>query len=928
MNQISKRRGVINRIKVQEEIEVLFKNQGYNASKRNNIVKILKKALIGGNAEIKKRFESCVVKSDAGKNVLKDNTFLIDQLIRIIFDLATSRAYPAANRSTAEKISLVAIGGYGRGELAPYSDVDIMFLIPYKETPYSEQIIEFILYTLWDMGLKVGHSTRSIDDVIRLSKDDITIRTSVLDSRWLWGDQVLYQNLIDRFKSDVIEGSGPKFVEFKLKERNLRHNRMGDSRYVVEPNIKEGKGGLRDLQTLYWLVKYLFGISVFEQLLEIGIITQQDLKRYNKAYKFLWTVRCHIHFLSKRADERLSFDIQKAIGERMLYTDRAGTSGVERFMKHYFLIAKDVGDLTRVLCAVLEEQQKSKGLFKINMGLATLRRRNKIDGFNVEKGRINVIDKEAFKASPIKLIKIFYEAQKYNLDIHPNSIRLISENLKLVNNSLRNNDAANEIFLNILTAKTNPEQALRLMNEAGVLGKFIPDFGRVVAQMQYDMYHTYTVDEHTIRAIGILSRIENGTYSDDMPNSSEAMSMIQSRRALYVSVFLHDIAKGRGGDHSQIGAEIAVSLGPRLTLSEEETETVVWLVLNHLLMSDTAFKRDVDDPKTVQDFVNKVKSIERLRLLTILTVADIKAVGPKTWNSWKSGLLRSLFQRSLEILSGDRVIEHRKERIEHAKDAFRKRIEGPEKGFFEDFISKGYDKYWLIYNVEVHIRHAGIVKYAHENNLNLHIDVRVDNEFEYTDITVYTQDHPGIFYQIAGAVALSGATIMDAKIVTMSDGMVLDSFSIVDINNQAYKRPNQLDRLKKRIEDVLSGKLNLEIELSKTMKQNSTKKEQLFSVATRVITDNSASTSDTVIEVNGKDRARFLYDVTRALNRLGLKINSAHITTYGEHVVDTFYVKDIFGLKINHKSKLEKIRSELVNAVEKKSFNIKSFEKT
>ena len=394
--------------------------------------------------------------------------------------------------------------------------------------------------------------------------------------------------------------------------------------------------------------------------------------------------------------------------------------------------------------------------------------------------------------------------------------------------------------------------------------------------------------------------------------------MIQSRRALYVSVFLHDIAKGRGGDHSQIGAEIAVSLGPRLTLSEEETETVVWLVLNHLLMSDTAFKRDVDDPKTVQDFVNKVKSIERLRLLTILTVADIKAVGPKTWNSWKSGLLRSLFQRSLEILSGDRVIEHRKERIEHAKNVFRKRIEGPEKGFFEDFISKGYDKYWLTYNVEVHIRHAGIVKHAHENNLNLHIDVKVDNEFEYTDITVYTQDHPGIFYQIAGAVALSGATIMDAKIVTMSDGMVLDSFSIVDINNQAYKRTNQLDRLKTRIEDVLSGKLNLEIELSKTMKQNSTKKEQLFSVATRVITDNSASTSDTVIEVNGKDRARFLYDVTRALNRLGLRINSAHITTYGEHVVDTFYVKDIFGLKINHKSKLEKIRSELVNAVEKK----------
>ena len=454
--------------------------------------------------------------------------------------------------------------------------------------------------------------------------------------------------------------------------------------------------------------------------------------------------------------------------------------------------------------------------------------------------------------------------------------------------------------------------ALRRMNEADVLGKFIPDFGRVVAQMQYDMYHTYTVDEHTIRAIGILSHIESGTFVDDMPNASKAITEIQSKRALYVAVLLHDIAKGRGGDHSTLGAEVAEELCPRLGLTDEETETVSWLVLNHLVMSDTAFKRDIDDFKTINDFVGIVKSVERLRLLAILTVADIRAVGPKTWNAWKSGLLRGLFQRTLEVMSGDMVLENRVARIEYAKGNLREELKAWKISDVENFISTGYPSYWLSYGVDTHARHAHIMRHAKVHNESLHIDIRADDEFEYTEITVYTPDHPGIFSQIAGAVALSGATIMDAKIVTMSDGMVMDSFAILDINNQAYNRPRQVDRLRKRIEATLTGKLFLDKELARVAKSGLMKKEELFNVVPRIIVDNMASSTDTLIEVNGRDRVGFLYDITASINRLGLKINSAHITTYGEHVVDTFYVKDIFGLKIKHVDKVEHIRRELL----------------
>ena len=463
-----------------------------------------------------------------------------------------------------------------------------MFLQPYKQTPYIEQVVEFILYMLWDLGLKVGHSTRSIDDCLRLSKRDVTIQTSLLDSRWLWGNQELFRDFYQRFQAEIVDGHGSKFVEDKLTERDERHERMGDTRYVVEPNIKDGKGGLRDLQTLYWLTKFLYGVSGVADLVPLGVFTPQDVSRFTKAQDFLWTVRCHLHFLAGRPEERLTFDVQKTISERMAYADREGISDVERFMKHYFLIAKDVGDLTQVLCAVLEDQQKKRSLFRLP-GLPLLRAR--VDGFQIDRGRITVDRDDAFRAEPLKLLRIFAEAQEHDLDIHPQALRLIGNDLNLIGYEFRQDPRANELFMRVMTSRKEPEKALRRLNEAGVFGKFVPDFGRVVAQMQFDMYHTYTVDEHTIRAVGVLSRIEAGAHAHDMPNVTQAMKEVHSRRALYVAVFLHDIAKGRGGDHSELGTELALEICPRFGLTGEETETVSWLVREHLTMSDAAQAR-------------------------------------------------------------------------------------------------------------------------------------------------------------------------------------------------------------------------------------------------------------------------------------------------------------------------------------------------
>ena len=908
MGRISRQRKIVDRGALNAELDRQLGDGKAAGTQRGIALDILKRALEQGNAEIRRRFEAA---PGGGPQALREQSFLMDQLIRVIYDLAANRAYRASNPTAGEHLCVAAVGGYGRGELAPFSDIDLLFVPPFKSTPRNEQVIEYVLYMLWDLGLKVGHATRTIEECVRLSRKDLTIRTSVLEARYVWGERRLFDRLRAQFRDEVVKGSERGFVEAKLAERDERHRRMGDSRYVLEPNVKDGKGGLRDLHTLFWIAKYLYPVRAVADLVDHGVLRASEAARFDKARRFLSTVRCRLHYLSGRGDDRLTFDRQPEMGRLLGYKDHAGARGVERFMKHYYLTVKEVGDLTGIFCAALEIEHARRSRFVLPR-LSLLQRVP--DGLAIENGRLALAGEAELADRPIDILRLFNTAQDRGIDIHPRVLRAMTRNLRLVD-GLRDDPEANRLFLDMLTSPKNPERTLRQLNEAGVFGRFIPDFGRVVAQMQHDMYHVFTVDEHTIMAIGILRGIEDGAFAEEMPIATEAVKTVQSRKALYMAVLLHDIGKGRGGDHSEIGEQVALRLCPRVGLSPEETETAAWLVRYHLAMSNTAFRRDVNDPKTVSDFVGTVKSLERLRLLLVLTVADIRAVGPGVWNAWKAALLRDLYYAAEEAITGGMAGAGRGRRIEQSKTDLAAVLEDFEPPEIEAHLESGYPAYWLSHPTETHARHARLVRTARGSRTPLSIETRIDLYRQATEVTVYAPDHAGLFSNIAGAIAVSGGNIVDAKIFTMTDGMALDTFWVQGRRDEPIDGSARLARLETNIEHAITGRMRPMRELEDMIRKQGEKRDSVFTVEPRVIIDNAASATHTVIEVNGRDRPGLLYALTRALSGEDVQIGSAQIATYGESAVDVFYIKDLFGLKIEHEAKLERIRKALLEAL-------------
>ena len=906
MDQGPLRDAVIDSRAFTRALDALVEGRGRAPGASGDAVVALGRAtLASGSAEIRRRFDS----GTRGLDAAGLRSALIDEYLGALYRFTTTHLYPASNPTDAERLALVAVGGYGRGQLAPYSDVDLLFLSPYKQTPWGEQVVEHLYYLLWDTGLKVGHATRSIDESIHYARRDITIRTALLESRFVAGDRALFKALRRRFHKHVVAGSGPDFVEAKLGERDERHRLKGDSRYVVEPNVKEGKGGLRDLHTLYWIGKYLYRVDQVSELVSRGVLTRREYHRFARASNFLWTVRCQLHYLAGRAEERLTLALQPEIGRLLGYRDHRGASAVERFMKHYYLMAKTVGDLTRIFCAALEEQHRRKPLLRrLSFGLGD----REIDGFVEQRGRLKLRAEGDFTRDPVKLIALFHVADREGCDIHPAVLRQITRNLVHIDRRLRADAEANRLFLELLTSRRDPETALRRMNEAGVLGRFVRDFGRVVAQMQYDMYHVYTVDEHAIRAIGILSRIEKGELADEFPLASELIRSVTSRRALYLALFLHDIAKGRGGNHSEKGETIARKLGPRLGLSAEEVETAGWLVRHHLAMSYIAFKRDLQDPRTVADFVALVQSPERLRLLLVLTVADIRAVGPGRWNAWKGQLLGELFRLSEEAMLG--ASSPQADRVSAAQGAVRALLSDVGDDEFARHAARFSPAYWLGGAPESLARNARLMRRADRRENPYAFDARADRDGGVTEVTLYTADRPGLFARIAGAMAQCGVGIVAAKIMTTTDGMVLDSFVVQDQGGGAVESEARLEALAARIEAASAAPPGPDPSPPPRTRRPSP--TAAFEVMPRVLIDNQASGLHTVVEINARDRPRLLHDVTSALAELGLGIASAHIQTFGERAVDVFYLKNQFGLKIEKAGQLDALTARLTEVLD------------
>ena len=840
------------------------------------------------------------------RKAISSYAFLTDCLVTSAWKFATEIQFPSHNPTEAEKLSIISVGGYGRREMAPFSDVDLLFLTPYKMTPWSENVIETVLYLLWDLKLKVGHSSRSIKDCLRLGSDDYTIRTALLEHRFVCGDINLASQLNEKLWKNLFSGTAKDFISAKLIERENRHEKHGQ-RYMVEPNVKEGKGGLRDLQSLYWIAKYVYQTQNISDLVDLNVFRSDEYLQFEQAEEFLWAVRCQMHHLADRAIEQLSFDLQVEVASAMGYHDSRDQRAVEIFMQDYFRHATRVGDLTRIFLTSLEAvHAKDEPLLE-----RIFKRKPKIDNdYIVIHNRLAIKSEKEFLTNPINLLKLFSEALRTGLLIHPNAMRLVSANLAMVNNEFRASTEAQQIFLELLLKHGNPERALRRMNELGFLAKFIPEFEPIVAMMQFNMYHSYTVDEHTIQCLKTLAQIEKSELVEELPIASSILKDGVNRKVIYIALLLHDIGKGRSDDHSILGAKIAKQVSPRLGLNKQETETVEWLVRYHLLMSDMAQKRDISDPRTVRDFAKAVQSVKRLNLLTVLTVCDVRSVGPDTWNNWKATLIRQLYAETKAILEQGAEALNRENRMTEAKKALREKLSEWDNKDIKIETGRHYPPYWQGFQVDAQFAFAKLLRNLGADEIK--IELTPDTDRDATRICFALSDHPGIFSRLAGALALVGANVVDARSYTSKDGFATAAFWIQDGDGSPYNQA-RFSRLRRMIEKTLSGEVITREAIKERDKFK--KREKAFKVPTSITFDNEGSEIYTIIEVDTRDRPGLLFDLTRTLANMNVYIASAVIATYGEQVVDSFYVKDMFGLKFHSESKQKKLEQNLRQAI-------------
>ena len=843
----------------------------------------------------------------AAHEATRSYSWLTDCLVLAAYHTATKHLHPRPNPTQSERLALLAVGGYGRGEMAPQSDVDLLFLTPYKITGWAESVIESMLYILWDLRLKVGHASRTIRDCLRLGAEDFTIRTALLEHRFITGDAKLCADLGHRLWRDLFRNSAREFIEAKLEERDQRHEKQGGQRYVVEPNVKESKGGLRDLQSLFWIAKYLHRVQHVSELVALGMFTEEEFDRFARAENFLWAVRCHLHLATGRPNDQLSFDLQVEVASRMGFVDVGGRRAVEHFMQAYFRHANAVGELTRIFLTKLEAMHvKAEPILQRIFG----RRRKLKPGYVEVHGRLGIADEAEFLSDRVNLLRLFEEGLRTGLLIHPDAMRLVTANLHMFDNEMRDAPEARKLFLGLLLKHGNPERALRRMNELGVLSAFIPEFEPIVAMMQFNMYHHYTVDEHTIQCISYLARIERGELIEELPVASSILKEGVNRRVLYVALLLHDIGKGRPEDHSILGAQIARRVAPRLGLKPKEVDTVEWLVRYHLLMSDMAQKRDIADPRTVRDFAKLVQTRERLDLLCVLTVCDINGVGPGTWNNWKASLIRALYRQTRRAMEGGLEALNREQRGSEAKRNLRQALPDWDSRDIKLETTRHYPAYWQGLHVTAHVVFARLLRDLGENEIA--IDLAVDKDRDATRACFALADHPGIFSRLAGALALVGANVVDARTYTSKDGFATAAFWIQDADGHPFEA-DRLPRLRQMIDKTLRGEV-IPREAIKS-RDKIKKRERAFRVPTHITFDNDGSEIYTIIEVDTRDRPGLLYDLTRTLAALNVYINSAVIATYGEQVVDTFYVKDMFGLKFHSEAKQRSLDRKLREAI-------------
>jgi [protein-PII] uridylyltransferase len=820
----------------------------------------------------------------------------IDRLIQYLFD-AASQIYAQRNPRLNQRCTVFAQGGYGRGELNPYSDLDLLFLYHWKISPYVETICETLFLSLHDAGFDVGHAVRNIRECVSLANRDFQVKTSLIDYRYLCGDEPLVREFTTAVEREIANKNTDRFFQEKAQESQDRHRRYGDSIYILEPHLKEGKGGLRDLHTAGWLAKVKFKIRDFRELIPKGVITATTLKEVTAARDFLWRVRNALHLSEHAEQDLLTFERQDALAPPL------GFATVPNFMREYYRHATTISTFSEVLLERCRPTPRFPGFFSRPGG------REIRPGVRILGGTLVVSDAEILTIDPLNVITVFHDAQRHEVQIDRDTQRLLADHAQHLPPTLGDTPEARAALFTVLAWKQRVAYSLTLMHDLGVLGMLLPEFGRLRWQTQRDMYHFFTVDEHSLRGIVELERLRTGDYKAEHPLLTQVIREIDKIEFLFLSMLYHDVGKGHGHDHDERGAAMTLAAAARWHLPPDETHEWHFLVQHHLHMSAIAQRRDLSDETVIAEMARMVGTPALLKKLYLLTFADMKAVGPRVWNPWKGGLLDELYLRTLEWLeTGEPIEEHRDARLARRKDRLRHalRATAPSETL-DTFLAAMPESYLLSTPEEAILQHFQLVtRFLHPEDGNTdsyRSALRHFPEREYSELTIVTQDRPGLFAMLTGVLATVGLSIGGARISTSRDGLALDVFQISHADRQEMVLDvNTWTDIYRRLHEVLQGKRTLDDLLRAARPIFPTTRASRY--GTEVEVNNTASANYTVIDITAPDRMGLLFSVTHTLFTLGLVIHLAKINTNVDHVLDVFYVTERNGGKIANPDQL------------------------
>lgn len=821
-------------------------------------------------------------------------TWFTDQLLINIW-LSISKQYPENNCC-----SLVAVGGYGRGELHPSSDIDLMILIGEEMNDSFAESGKRFLHSLWDLGLDIGHSVRTVADC-KKAATDLTVVTNLMEARLLSGSADLLQQMQAAIAPDQI-WPAKEFFHAKLQEQQDRHIRFGETAYKLEPNIKESPGGLRDFHMIAWATMRFFNARSLDELVEHEFLSKSEYQTLIRCRNFLWRLRNGLHFLAGRREDRLLFEHQRVLAAEFGFSDKPGSLAVEQLMKRYYRTVKELGLLNEILLQHFEEaflEQDEITPVKIN------RRFISVNGY------VDVVNNEVFKRQPFALLEVFYILQESPQlkGIRANTIRLIHDSVGLINREFRHDMACRSLFITLFRSGTGLTDVMRKMNDYGVLGAYFPAFGRIVGLMQHDLFHIYTVDVHTLFVVRNLRRLTVKEFHDEHPLASKLMHSLFKPERLYLAALLHDIAKGRGGNHAEKGEKISNQFCRMHDLSEYDTRLVSWLVLNHLIMSWTAQKMDISNPEIIEEFARKVGNQERLDNIYLLTMADMRGTSPKVWNDWKNKLLQQLYYAtSRQFRLDDDDAEDRQERLANLQqELFEKRVPAqmPEQAF-QRYCSLFDSNYFLRYTLDTLLWHMKMINTVSVLDLPL-VAVRYAEDTGSTQILVFTPDVSNLLVMTTAGFDHLNLNIVDARLHTSQMGFALHNYLVLDQDDHAVSGNAEMKEIEEslilQLQSPLKGRDPLKAHIPRVLKQ--------FPITTQVNFKPSRPGNQTVIELIAQDRPGLLYQVAEVFDKYDIKLHTARVATFGARIEDRFIVTDLANKPITNSEQQENIRQNI-----------------